>query len=37
MSGTGTTLVMPLHGLGIHNFYVRVRVRVDTSVAPTSG
>jgi molecular chaperone DnaJ len=37
MSGTGTTFVMPLNGLGIHNFYLRVRVRVDTSVAPPSG
>lgn len=36
MSGTGTTFVMPLNGLGIHNFYLRVRVRVDTSVAPPS-
>jgi molecular chaperone DnaJ len=32
MSGSGTTFVMPLAGLGIHNFYVRVRVRVDKGV-----
>jgi molecular chaperone DnaJ len=35
MSGAGTTFVMPLSGLGIHNFYVRVRVRVDKGVEPT--
>ncbi|HXX67125.1 MAG TPA: DnaJ domain-containing protein [Polyangiaceae bacterium] len=35
MTGRGTTFVMPLKGLGIHNFYVRVRVRVDQTVEPT--
>lgn len=29
MSGKGTTFVLPLAGYGIHNFYLRVRVRVD--------
>lgn len=37
MSGSGTTFVTPLAGLGIHNFYLRVRVRVDKAVAPASG
>jgi hypothetical protein len=26
--------VMPLQGLGIHNFYLRVRVRTDKAVEP---
>jgi DnaJ-class molecular chaperone len=34
MSGRGTTFVMPLAGLGIHNFYLRVRVRVDKATEP---
>ena len=37
MTGRGTTFVMPLTGLGIHNFYLRVRVRVDRAIEPTSG
>lgn len=37
MPGRGTTFVMPLTGLGIHNFYLRVRVRVDRAIEPTSG
>jgi molecular chaperone DnaJ len=37
MTGGGTTFVMPLAGLGIHNFYLRVRVRVDRAIEPTSG
>ncbi len=37
MSGRGTSFVVPLTGLGIHNFYLRVRVRVDKAVEPTSG
>lgn len=36
MSGSGTTFVMPLTGLGIHNFYLRVRVRVDKGTEPPS-
>ncbi len=35
MSGKGTTFVAPLAGLGVHNFYLRVRVRVDTTTFPT--
>jgi molecular chaperone DnaJ len=31
MSGSGATFVMPLSRLGIHNFYLRLRVRVDPS------
>jgi DnaJ-class molecular chaperone len=34
MTGGGTTFVMPLQGLGIHNFYLRVRVRTDKAVEP---
>jgi hypothetical protein len=34
MTGRGTTFVMPLQGLGIHNFYLRVRVRTDKAVEP---
>jgi molecular chaperone DnaJ len=37
MTGRGTTFVTPLTGLGIHNFYLRVRVRVDRAIDPTSG
>jgi DnaJ-class molecular chaperone len=37
MSGRGTALVMPLSGLGIHNVYLRVRVRVDRMSEPISG
>jgi DnaJ-class molecular chaperone len=32
MSGPGTTFVLPLSGLGIHNFYLHVRVRVSPEV-----
>lgn len=34
MTGKGTTFVMPLSGRGVHNFYLRVRVRVDKAVRP---
>lgn len=34
MSGSGSTFVLPLSGLGIHNFFLSVRVRVDPSVEP---
>jgi molecular chaperone DnaJ len=34
MSGGGTTFVMPLASLGIRNFYLRVRVRVDKATEP---
>jgi DnaJ-class molecular chaperone len=34
MSGRGTTFVVPLAGLGIHNFHLRVRVRVDKATEP---
>lgn len=37
MTGRGTMFLMPLTGLGIHNFYLRVRVRVDKAVAPVGG
>jgi DnaJ-class molecular chaperone len=37
MSGRGTTFVLPLAGLGVHNFYLRVRVRVDGAAEPQSG
>ncbi len=37
MSGRGTTFVVPLAGLGVHNFYLRVRVRVDRGAEPQSG
>jgi molecular chaperone DnaJ/curved DNA-binding protein len=36
MSGRGATFVMPLTGLGVHNFYLRVRVRVDRTTEPQS-
>lgn len=36
MSGRGTTFVVPLTGLGVHNFYLRVRVRVDRTTEPQS-
>jgi molecular chaperone DnaJ/curved DNA-binding protein len=36
MSGKGTTFVLPLAGLGVHNFYLRVRVRVDRATEPQS-
>jgi hypothetical protein len=32
MSGPGTSFVLPLSGLGIHNFYLHVRVRVSAEV-----
>jgi DnaJ-class molecular chaperone len=34
MSGGGTTFVVPLSSLGIRNFYLAVRVRVDAQVEP---
>lgn len=34
MSGKGTTFVLPLDGFGIHNFYLRVRVRVEKAAEP---
>jgi DnaJ-class molecular chaperone len=34
MSGKGTTFVLPLAGYGIHNLYLRVRVRVDKATEP---
>jgi|EndMetStandDraft_4_1072995.scaffolds.fasta_scaffold24438_1 DnaJ-class molecular chaperone len=34
MLGRGTSLVVPLSGLGIHNFYLRVRVRIDRELKP---
>jgi DnaJ-class molecular chaperone len=37
MSGSGTTFVIPLSGLGIHNFFLNVRVRVDRAVEPSEG
>jgi molecular chaperone DnaJ len=37
MTGRGTTFAMPLTALGIHNFYLRVRVRVDRALEPTWG
>jgi molecular chaperone DnaJ len=37
MSGKGTTFVLPLGGLGVHNFYLRVRVRVDKATPPQGG
>jgi len=36
MTGRGTTFVVPLAGLGVHNFYLRVRVRVDKAAEPPS-
>jgi DnaJ-class molecular chaperone len=32
MSNTGAEFVVPLSGLGVHNFYLRVRVRVDPAL-----
>lgn len=32
MSGAGATFVVPLSGLGVHNFFLHVRVRVHRSV-----
>ena len=37
MTGGGTTFAMPLTALGIHNFYLRVLVRVDHALEPTWG
>ena len=37
MSGKGTTFVLPLDRLGVHNFYLRVRVRVDRATEPQGG
>jgi DnaJ-class molecular chaperone len=37
MTGSGVTLLVPLQGLGIHNFYLRVRVRVDPQLEPGIG
>jgi len=37
MSGRGTTFVLALDGFGIHNFYLRVRVRVDKATEPQGG
>ena len=37
MSGKGTTFVLPLDGFGVHNFYLRVRVRVDKATQPQEG
>jgi DnaJ-class molecular chaperone len=34
MSGKGTTFVVPLSGVGVHNFYLRVRVRLDSTKEP---
>ena len=34
MSGSGTTFVTRLSGLGTHNFYLKVRVRVDGALEP---
>lgn len=34
MSGKGTTFVLPLAMLGVHNFYLCVRVRVDKATEP---
>jgi DnaJ-class molecular chaperone len=34
MSGSGTTFLTSLRGLGIHNLYVRVRVRVEAALEP---
>ncbi|MGA7119953.1 MAG: DnaJ domain-containing protein [Polyangiaceae bacterium] len=36
ISGRGTTFVVPLTGLGVRNFYLRVRVRVDRTAEPQS-
>jgi molecular chaperone DnaJ len=33
-SGSGTTFILPLSGLGIHNSYARVRVRIDKGIEP---
>lgn len=37
MSGSGTTFVMPLSGVGIHNMYLHLRVRVDRAIEPQAG
>lgn len=37
MSGSGATFVIPLSGLGIHNFFINVRVRVDRAIEPSEG
>jgi DnaJ-class molecular chaperone len=37
MTGRGTTFVAPLAGLGVHNFYLHVRVRVDKAAEPPHG
>jgi len=34
MSGAGTTFVVPMSGLGIHNFYLHVQVRVSKEAEP---
>lgn len=34
MSGAGTTFVVPMSGLGIHNFYLHIRVRVSKEAEP---
>ena len=36
MSGSGTTFLTSLRSLGIHNLYVRVRVRVEAALEPPS-
>jgi molecular chaperone DnaJ len=36
MSGRDATFMVPLTGLGVHNFYLRVRVRVDRTTEPQS-
>jgi hypothetical protein len=36
MSGSGASFVVPLSGLGIHNFFLNVRVRVDRTVDPSN-
>jgi molecular chaperone DnaJ len=37
LSGGGTTFVVPLTGLGIHNVFLNVRVRVDRDLEPPEG
>jgi DnaJ-class molecular chaperone len=34
IGASGTTFIVPLTELGIHNFYVRMRVRVEREMAP---
>ena len=36
MSGRGTTFMVSLTSLGVHHFYMRVRVRVDKTTEPQS-